>query len=205
MGFSIDTKCIVRGERKHLNRLNDFLNSIKNEDDRITFDELCNHIPIYDTELPTSDIQAFLNMNEITEINGEDVLLFWVSGWKGSYLGYIKQLIKDKELGLYDKDSEDRSVLELFYLSFIESSDYYITNDENGEFFTGKYYVSFEGEEEFLDTEEQLVDWLKEQMSNFEMDVPDTDELDDIINILNDVDYSLTIVDIKLEQELDDW
>lgn len=208
MGISIDSKCIVRGEEKHLNKLNDFLTSLKDDRGYVDFDRLCDYIPIYDPELETSGIRANLDQNEIKEINDEKVLEFWVHGWKGDYLDYIKQLIKDKELGFYDKNSESRSFLELFYLSYIESSDYYITNDEDGEFFSCRYIVtdsenllSDEYETEF-DSEEDVIDYFKENIKD--KDLSNIDDLETILETVNDEDYYFNVINVKTVQEIEE-
>lgn len=208
MSISIDSKCIVRGEEKHLNKLNDFLNSIKDDKGHVEFDRLCDYIPIYDPNLETSDIRANLDNNELTEINGENVLLFWVHGWKGDYLDYIKQLIKDKELGFYDKDSENRSVLALFYLSYIECSEYCITNDEDQIFFEGRLLLATENNDDmFFYDEEEVIDWLKENMSDAE--ISDLNDLDEIMEKLSEEDYYADLKTIKTESEIkeeeEDW
>lgn len=207
MGFSIDTKCIVRGEEKHLNKLNGFLNSIKDEYDRVEFDKLCDYIPIYDSELETSNIKANLDQNEILEINDEKVLQFWVHGWKGDYLGYIKQLIKDKELGLYDKN-EDRSVLTLYYFSYIESWDYCVTNDEDGVFFSTRFILTdfdnilSDEDETGFDCEDDVIEYLKEGIKD--IDLSETNDLTEIIKILENNDIYFGILKVKTEQEIEE-
>lgn len=209
MGISVDSKCIVKGEEKHLNKLNDFLNSIKDKYNNVEFDRLCDFIPIYDEDLETSNIRADLNQNEIIEMDGEKVLQFWVHGWKGNYLDYIKQLIKDKELGFYDKDDYFRSVLRLYYMSYIECEDYTITNDIGKEVFNYNYILDFsDGNDSlYFNTEDEIIEYIKNEIED--VDVSECESLDEMFEKLEENDYSIEFLKVKteedLEQEDDDW
>lgn len=212
MGFIIGTSVTVVGEEEKLNKLHEFLNGLKDQYEHVDFDKIFETVPIYNSDLPTSGIRA--NLEQIKLVTTDDdtkILQFEICGWKGNYLLYIKQLLCDAGLGFYDKDNDSRSVFTYYYRSIWETYDHIHTNDVDGIYYPGQYLVvdneevCDSGYENYFDSYDEIVIWFKENLLEEYGDISEMDDLDDILHHLENQGIDITIAEVEIDDEDNDW